>query len=324
MADASSAAPRPNDGRWRAGLAGVVAAVAIATSAVSSLPSAAGAESLEPISFALNDWTGQRITTKLMGAVLTKAGHQVTYVEANYIHQLDAIEEGSIDVAMEFWAIAGKPTLDEALATGRVVNLGETGMVAREEWWYPAYVAQLCPGLPDWKALNDCSALFATPETAPLGRYLGGPVTWGGFDEERVESLGLRFKVVHADTEGALFSALTDAVQRREPIVLWVYAPHWAPSRFSGDWVAFPAYEDECYASRRYDCAKPSGPIWKIGSADLERKWPDAAQAIKAFRIDNDEMGDLIARVDVDGVSLEDAVADWMAAHEATWKSWLD
>jgi glycine betaine/proline transport system substrate-binding protein len=296
----------------------------LVAAAAATSPPVAAAESPAPIRIALNDWTGQRITSKLMGTVLANAGYDVAYVEASYSSQLDAIETGSIDVAMEFWAIAGKPTLDDALATGKVVNLGETGMVAREEWWYPAYVAELCPGLPDWKALNDCAGLFATPETAPRGRYLGGPVTWGGFDEERVESLNLDFEVVHADTEAALFAALTTAVQRREPIVAWVYAPHWAPSRLLGEWVSFPAYTEECYASRRYDCTKPSGPIWKIGSADLEGKWPNAAQAVKAFRITNDEMGDLIARVDVDGVSVEDAVVDWMAAHEATWKSWLD
>jgi glycine betaine/proline transport system substrate-binding protein len=324
MAKGCSCDPLRHDGRRRRVLARVAAATVIAAAAAMTTLPAATAESPAPIRIALNDWTGQRITSKLMGTALANAGYDVEYVEASYSSQLDAIETGGIDVAMEFWAIAGKPTLDEALATGKVVNLGETGMVAREEWWYPAYVAQLCPGLPDWKALNDCSALFATPETSPLGRYLGGPVTWGGFDEERVESLELRFKVAHADTEAALFAALASAVQRREPIVLWVYAPHWAPSRFHGDWVVFPAYDEGCYAHRRYDCAKPSGPIWKIGAADLEQRWPNAAQAIKAFRITNDEMGDLIARVDVDGVSVEDAVVDWMAAHEATWKSWLD
>ena len=39
--------------------------------------------------------------------------------------------------------------------------------------------------------LNDCAELFATPETAPKGRYLGGPVTWGGYDDERVTALDL-------------------------------------------------------------------------------------------------------------------------------------
>ncbi|MCB1834398.1 MAG: ABC transporter, partial [Geminicoccaceae bacterium] len=62
------------------------------------------------------------------------------------------------------------------------------------------------------------------------GRYLGGPVTWGGFDEERVEALEMDFEVVHAGTDAALFAELESAYQRKAPIVLWVYAPHWAPA----------------------------------------------------------------------------------------------
>ena len=122
-----------------------------------------------------------------------------------------------------------------------------------------------CPGLPDWQALNDCAEAFSTPETAPKGRYLGGPVTWGGFDDERVEALGLDFEVVHAGTDAALFAELQSAYQRKAPFLGWVYAPHWAPSKFEGEWVEFPSYTDECYSDpswginpdMAYDCGKP-------------------------------------------------------------------
>ncbi|MCB1804316.1 MAG: ABC transporter, partial [Candidatus Competibacteraceae bacterium] len=111
----------------------------------------------------------------------------------------------------------GRDAMDEATATGMVENLGETGMQAIEEWWYPLYMKEQCPGLPDWQALNDCAELFSTPETAPNGRYLGGPVTWGGYDDERVEALELDYEVVHAGTDAALFAELESAYQRKAP-----------------------------------------------------------------------------------------------------------
>ena len=76
----------------------------------------------------------------------------------------------------------------------------------------------------------------------PRGRYLGGPVTWSGFDDERVEALGLDYEVVHAGTDGALFAELESAYQRKAPILLWVYTPHWAPAKYEGEWVEFPKY----------------------------------------------------------------------------------
>jgi glycine betaine/proline transport system substrate-binding protein len=297
--------------------------VLLGSTASADPPEAAGADA-QAIRFAVNDWTGQRITTHLMGTILAKAGHRVDYVEANYMDQLDEIAAGRIDVAMEYWSTAGMPALQEALAKGTVRIIGETGMTAREEWWYPAYVKERCPGLPDWRALSACATVFAVPETAPKGRYLGGPVTWGGFDEERVAALGLDFVVEHADTEADLYRALGEAVARRQPILLWIYAPHWAPTRYDGEWVQFPEHSEDCYAKRRYDCAKASGPIWKVGATGLEQRWPEAAQAIDAFHISNEDMGALIARVDVDGVSIEEAIDEWLARNETVWKPWLD
>ena len=201
--------------------------------------------SQRPIRMTLNDWTGQHITTRIMGSVLKEAGFRIEYLDADYLNQFIGLESGDLHVAMEVWETTGKERMVKSLATGKVVDLGETGMFAIEDWWYPSYVRELCPGLPDWRALNDCKSVFATAETRPQGRYLGGPVTWGGFDEERVEALGLDYSVIHAGTDAALFAELESALQRREPILLWVYTPHWAPIKYEGEWVEFPSYSDE-------------------------------------------------------------------------------
>lgn len=294
----------------------------------------AGAQdSPDPVRLTLHDWTGQLITTRIMGEVLQRAGLNVEYVQADYLAQFAGLKTGDLHVAMEIWETTGREALDEATATGQVVNLGETGMLAIEEWWYPLYMKEACPGLPDWEALLDpaCAEAFATPETLPDGRYLGGPVTWGGFDEERVEALDLPFQVIHAGTDAALFAELESAYQRQAPVLLWVYAPHWAPIKYEGEWVEFPAYEPECYTDpawglnpdATHDCGKPRGPIWKVAWAGLADKWPSARTAIEGFSVDNDEMGDMIAKVDLEGGSVEAVVAEWMDANEARWSEWI-
>lgn len=289
------------------------------------------AESDEPIKLTLHDWTGQLITTRLMGGVLEAAGYTVEYVQADYLAQFAGLKTGDLHVAMEIWETTGRDALDEALATGQVENLGSTGMEAIEEWWYPSYVKELCPGLPDWEALNDCTEVFATPETLPAGRYLGGPVTWGGFDEERVEALELDYEVVHAGTDAALFAELESAYQRQAPILMWVYTPHWATAKFDGEWVQFPAYIAECYndpawggnPDMTHDCGKPTGPIWKVAWVGVKDQWPGAHTAIGNFHIDNDAMSQLIVRVDLDGEDLQVVVDDWLANNEKTWRAWL-
>lgn len=156
----------------------LLASVALVLSqAVSAGTALAEVESQDPIKITTHDWSGDVISATVMSEVLKKAGYNTELVQADYLAQFAGLKTGDLDLAMEIWATTGKDALDEATATGNVVNFGETGMVAREEWWYPDYMEERCPGLPDWHALLNCADAFSTPETAPNGRYLGGPVT---------------------------------------------------------------------------------------------------------------------------------------------------
>ncbi len=290
----------------------------------------AAIESNDPIKLTLHDWTGQLITATMMGRVLEEMGYNIEYQVADYIAQFAGLESGDLHVAMEMWETTGKQAMETSLATGNTIDLGETGMQAVEEWWYPIYMKEKCPGLPDWKALNDCAEIFSAPETAPKGRYLGAPVTWGGFDDERVEALDMDFEVVHAGTDAALFAELESAYQRKAAWVGWVYTPHWAPIKFEGEFVEFPPYSDECYndpkvglnANEAYDCGKPRGWIKKVGWKGGKEKWPCAYQAIQNFKTDNQTIGTMVGEVDLDGKKMEDVVETWLKANESTWKAW--
>ena len=309
----------------------VVAAGAVAVALAVSGPAAGEVpESKDPIKLTLHDWTGQYVTVNIMKRVLEELGYNVELVQADYIAQFAGLESGDLHVAMEMWETTGKQAMEASLATGNTIDLGVTGMDAKEEWWYPIYMKEKCPGLPDWTALNDCAEAFSTPETHPKGRYLGGPVTWAGFDDERAEALGLDYEVVHAGTDAALFAELESAYQRGDPFLGWVYAPHWAPAKYEGEWVEFPEYTDECYddpswgsnTDMAYDCGKPFGWIKKVGWKGGEDIWPCAYETIRNFRIDNQAMGALIIEIDLEGKPVDDAVEGWIQANEGTWREW--
>lgn len=304
---------------------------AVALAMAVSMPAAWAAESSDPIKLTLHDWSGQLINTKIMGSILQEAGYNVEYVQADYIAQFAGLKTGDLHLAMEIWETTGREALDEATGSGKVVTIGETGLQAIEEWWYPSYMNERCPGLPNWEALKECADEFSTAETAPMGRYVGGPVTWGGFDEERVEALGLEFEVVHAGTDAALFAELESAYQRQAPIMLWVYVPHWAPAKYDGQFVEFPAYSAECYTdasvgvnpNMTHDCGKPRGPIWKAAWAGLQDKWPGAHEIIKAYQINNKEMSAMVGQADLDGVKIDTVVAEWMTTNKGRWSGWI-
>lgn len=311
-----------------------VAAMALAAAALPTPPArAASVESNDPIKIALFDWTSVNLNAKIMGGILEKLGYTVEYPTGDYLSSLTTgLTNGDLTLGMEFWATTAGEAMKASDATHQTVNLGPLGPKAKEEWWFPEYMKEKCPGLPNWEALKDpkCAAAFSTAETAPKGRYLGGPVTWEGYDDERVAALKLPFIVIHAGTDAAMFAELDSAYQRKAPILMWIYSPHWATAKYKGEWVQFPEYTPECYndakwgsnPDAKYDCGKPHGEIYKYAWGGMKAKWPMAFKIASKYTVSTDSLNKMSGEIDLDGKKIEDVAAEWIAANEATWKSW--
>ncbi len=311
-------------------------AAAMVSAAVVAAPLAASAgvpESTDPIKITLMDWTSVNINAKILGNILEQLGYNVEYPTGDYLSSLSTgLTNGDLTIGMEYWDTTAGEAMKKSDATGETERLGKLGPKAKEEWWYPEYMKAKCPGLPDWHALLKpaCAEAFSTAETAPKGRYLGGPVTWEGFDDERVKALKLPFEVVHAGTDAAMFAELESAYQRKAPIMLWIYSPHWAPAKYKGEWVQFPEYTAACYTdpkwgvnpNMKYDCGKPHGEIWKYAWAGMKTKWPEAYKVAKNYTISAEELGNLAGKVDLDGMSIEDVAKQWVDTHKSTWEAW--
>ncbi len=314
---------------WKSAALATVAIVA----PILSPNSANAVESSDPIKIVLFDWTSAVLNAKILGGVLEKLGYTVEYPTGDYLSSLTtSLTNGDATIGIEYWDTTAGEAMKASEATGQTERLGTLGPKAKEEWWYPLYMKEKCPGLPNWEALKDpkCAEAFSTAETTPKGRYVGGPVTWEGFDDERVEALGLPFTVIHAGTDAAMFAELDSAYQRNAPVMLWIYSPHWAPAKYKGEWVQFPDYTPECYndpkwginPDKAHDCGKPHGEIWKFGWGGMKDKWPVAYKVAKAFQIDTNELNSMSGQIDLDGKTIEDVAAAWVAANEAKWKAW--
>jgi glycine betaine/proline transport system substrate-binding protein len=55
----------------------------------------------------------------------------------------------------------------------------------------------------------------------------------------------------------------------------------------------------------------------------MKDKWPGAYKAAVAMTLTNDEMNAMITKVDLEGKSVDDVVAEWIAANEARWQQWI-
>ena len=269
----------------------------------------------------------------LWGRYSRRWAANVEYVTTDSQAVYEAVRNGDVTLEMEVWEGAFGAAFTAAMEKGGIVDAGDHEAVTREDWWYPDYVADLCPGLPDWEALNACSEKFSTPETGDAGRFLGGPVDWLKHDQERVDSLGMNFKVVNAGSASALWAELAAAKKRGEPIVLFNWTPNFIEAVYPGSFIEFPEFQDGCDTDpslgpnpdATYDCANPpDGYLKKAAWDGMEEKWPGAYEVLTNISFTNPQIAEMAKLVDVDELEPEEAASEWLDTNEAIWQSWVE
>ena len=286
----------------------------------------------EPIKLAMNEWTGQHISTHVAGQMLERAGYKVEYVTAGYMNMWQAMADGEIHGAMEVWSSNVSDSFAKLKDAGQVSELGNLELDAKEGFAYPAHVAEICPGLPAWEALQACAAQFATAETLPMGRLVDYPADWGTPGADRVTGFELPFKAVPAGSEGALIAELRASTEKKSPLLIVFWQPHWAMSAYDVQFVDLPVGEAACFEDPAWgpnpnavnDCDFTPTRIFKTAWAGMEEKWPAAHEILTNYTLSVEAQQPMMGEIDVDGKAIEDVDAAWMDANEAAWKPVVD
>ena len=286
----------------------------------------------DPIKLAINEWTGQHVTTHIAGEMLKKAGYKVEYTTAGYQNMYQAMSDGDLHAALEIWSSNVSDQYAKMKDAGGVVEISDLGLNAREGIAYPAHVEKICPGLPKWEALKECADKFATAETLPQGRLVDYPADWGTPGADRMAGLKLPYKAVPAGSEGALITEIRAATEKNGPLLITFWQPHWAMSAFDMKFVALPAGEPACYEDPSWgsnpdainDCDFLPSRIFKAGWSGMKKKWPAAYEILKNYKLTTEQQQPLMGAIDVDGGKLEDVVAKWMDDNKKVWKPVVD
>ena len=311
-----------NEDLWRGWISGEAAAA----------PAEAAADSSDPIRIPLHNWSSQLVGAEVVGGILEEAGYSVEYVPSDSQVVYQSMCDGDIELVHEVWEGAFGVAFQEQVDKGCVLDWSTHNAVTREEWWYPSYVEEQCPGLPDWEALNACASIFATAETGDKGRFLGGPVDWLKGDEERVEGLGMDFEVINAGSAATLWAELDAASVDNTPIVLFNWTPNFVEAVYEGNFIEFPLFEDACRTDPEWginselthDCGNPADGYLKTGVGEhFPDKWPAAAAIVGRMDFTNPMLAAMAAAVDVDGKEPSEAAQEWLAANEDLWQGWL-
>lgn len=284
----------------------------------------------QPIRIIINNWTSQQVLAHVVGDIYQTRGFSVEYINLSTAEQWGALAHGAADIQVEVWQGTMEDEFERMVGLKAFVDAGAHTAKTREEWWVPAYVKPLCPGLPDWQALKKCYALFARPGSQGRGVYFAGP--WEKPDEARIRALDLNFDIRILNDGDDLWIELAKAYANQQPIVLFNWTPNWVESEYQGDFIEFPDHKPRCETDPEwgvnrqflYDCGNPKdGWLKKAASNQFEQTYPCAFQILKNINFSNQQIASASALVDVKKMTVAEAAEKWMTENKADWQSWL-
>ncbi len=314
----------------------IAAAAALAVSCGGQAQPEAAAPAQQPaaekmtIKLAENPWSGSQVNVAVAKILLEEQlGYPVEIVTIDENAQWPALAGGDLQASLEVWPSGHAENVKQYITDQKVVeNIGLLGPVGEIGWFMPTYVLDGHPDLATWEGFKnpDNAKLFATAETGDKGQFLAGDPSWVQYDGDIIKNLGLDLEVVTAGSEEAILAALDSANSRKEPVLFYFWTPHSVHARFDLTQVQLPPYSEECYAkaeSGGVDCAYPKDELFKIVSGDLKTKAPEVYEFLKKLNYSTKDQITMIAAVELDGKTPEEAARAWIDQNEAVWKAWL-
>lgn len=282
------------------------------------------------IKLAENPWTGSAINVAVAKILLEKElGYPVEIVTIDENAQWPALATGDLSASLEVWPSGHAENVKQYIDDQKVVeNGGELGVIGKIGWYTPSYVVEQNPELATWEGFKDPAkaSLFKTAETGEKGQFLAGDPSWVQYDEAIINNLGLDLQVVVAGSEQAVLAALDSVYSRQEPILFYFWTPHSVHAKYDLTEVKLPEYSEECYSKTEtggVDCDYPSDVLFKIFDAKLKDQAPEAYEFLKNFNYTTEDQISMIAAVELDGKSAEEAAQQWIDQHQDVWQAWL-
>jgi glycine betaine/proline transport system substrate-binding protein len=311
----------------------LIVAVAILAILVVACAAPAGQQAAKEkpvIKFAENPWSGSAVNVAVAKILLEEQlGYPVEVTTLDENAQWTALASGDLHASLEVWPSGHAENVAEYIDGQKVVeNGGLLGPVGVIGWFTPKYMVDQHPEFATWKGFADpeLAKLYATAETGDKAQFLAGDPSWVQYEEQIIPNLGLSMQVVVAGSEEAILAALDAAYSREDPVLFYFWTPHSIFAKYDLVQVELPPYSDECYAkaeSGGVDCAYPSDDLFKIFWSGLKDYAPDAYTFLKNFNYTTQDQIQMIAAVELEDKSPEEAARAWIDANEATWKAWL-
>ncbi len=320
---------------WKRGLLILAALLLVVTMVVGCAP-----EEKPTIKVADAQWESLWIINAVFEYIAENGyGYPVETIEMNTTIAAVSLAEGEVDLWVEMWEQNWQDVYDEAIAEGKIENMGPVFEGGPQVWIIPQWMADEY-NIKTVYDMKDHWELFKDPEDPDKGVFISCIPGWEceEINEVKFEAYGLTeyYNIIAPGSGGALDAALVGAQKKGDP----VFGYYWAPTAIMGafDWYVLeePPYNEavwEKITAARTDkslrplaeaCAYEVLPVNKGIHPQLRDKAPELVDVMDKMEMGLDAVNKLASW------SLENEVQDYtltavyyLENWESTWQTWV-
>ncbi|WP_407271628.1 glycine betaine ABC transporter substrate-binding protein [Radiobacillus sp. PE A8.2] len=265
-----------------------------------ALAACGGGDETQELELVYVEWDSEVASTHVIGNVLESQGFDVELTPIDNTAMWQAVADGEADGMVAAW-LPGTHASQYEQFSGDVVELGPNLEGAKIGLVVPTYVEATTIG-----DLADYSEEFDSTIT---GIEAGSGVV--GAAEQALTDYSLDGWEVQTSSSGAMATALGEAIDNEEPIVVTGWTPHWKFAKYDLKYLEDP--------EGTFGGAETIETMVREG---LEEDSPDAYTILDQFNWTPADMESVMLDIS-NGATPEEAAATWVEANQDKVDEWI-
>ncbi len=296
-----------------------------------SVPTLAQADCGE-VSITEMNWASNTVVTNVAKFIMEQGyGCDVTVVPSDTVPAVTSVaENGEPDIVTELWLNSAGEAYLKLEEEGKVERLGKVlDPGGLEGWWIPTYLAEKHP------ELKTIEGVMANPELVG-NRFNNCPSGWGCrvVNDNLVRALNLEDSGIEVFNHGSgetLASSMASAVQSQEPWFGYYWGPTVPLGKFDMTRVKLGEYKADVHTGNQTQDAEnpgvsefPAAPVLTSITTDFREREPEVADMLSKLTFKTDTMSSLLAWMDENNASAEEAAVHFLSDNTEEWSGWLN
>lgn len=257
------------------------------------------------ITIGVNNWAENIAVANMWKVLLDEKGIKVQLQNADKALIYNSVAQGKIDLTFEVWLPSGdKPAFDKV--KDRVVQIGP--------WFKEANLGLV---VPDYVAVDSIDQLNANKTLfASAGRPKIVGIDSGSSLMQLTEKAKTAYQLdydIQSSSESAMVLSLERAIQRKEPVVVTLWKPHWIWSKYKLKYLKDPK---GAYGA--------TDSIYGIETQAFRNQHPDVERWLQQWKMDDNSLGGLMSEIIRQGASTpEKGAKAWVDANRPLVQQWM-